>query len=107
MYDLDADWLLKRNSMEMNDAVNVIEVLHSKGYEENFELVDGLIRCCSNKQYYKVRDFFVDEIYRFSDDSGVLNGTYIYAVRETWNSVKGIFIIHLPGGKSMTLFTTP
>ena len=93
MNNFVADRILGKVSREMQPATEIIDHLRKEGYTENFELVNDLLMCAKNHQRYNVKDLQVDEIYRFDDDSDILDGVFIYAIREPWDDLKGIFIL--------------
>jgi hypothetical protein len=76
-------------------AAAIVDDLHDRGYDNNFELVGNTLVCLQSQEQYAPRDFWVDEIYRFDHDGIGLRGYFVYALREPVHDVMGIFIARL------------
>jgi len=89
------DRLLDTIVDDMAYAAAIVDDLHERGYDNNFELVGNRLLCLQSQEHYAPRDFWVDEIYRFDHDSIGLRGYFVYALREPIHDVMGIFIARL------------
>jgi hypothetical protein len=98
MNSLVADALLCRLIAELGSSVEIIENLHRAGYEGNFDLVNGCLKCKQTGVFFQLSDLQVDEIYRFSDSDVVLGGYYIYAIHDRWSGFKGLFTASISDG---------
>jgi hypothetical protein len=92
------DYLFNEIVTALHPATVVIDRLRYKGYDKNFtfHLTDWL--CLESLVNYTNHEIRIDEIYRFEDASGILNGIYIMAVRHRSKNIKGISMIDLPEG---------
>lgn len=89
------DKLLNTIVDDMAYAAAIVDDLHERGYDNNFELMGNRLICLQSQECYAPRDFWVDEIYRFDHDRIGLRGYFVYALREPVNEVMGIFIARL------------
>lgn len=95
MSNLVGDLILKKITNEMHSGCKVIERLHLKGYNENFELVNSLLRCAKNNHHYRIQDFDVEELYSIEDDSGALTGFFLFALHHRIEGLRGLFLNEL------------
>jgi hypothetical protein len=98
---ITANVIIQKIRKEMRSACAIVDLLHANGYTNNFQLMGDQLMCTENHFYYKIKEFQVDEIYRFDDESGTLNGLYLYALRHSWDDNKGIFIVDLNGNSAL------
>jgi hypothetical protein len=89
------DRLLDTIVDDMAYAAAIVDDLHQRGYDSNFELIGNKLVCLQSQQHYSPRDFWVDEIYRFDHDNIGLRGYFVYALREPVHHVMGIFIARI------------
>ena len=89
------DQLLDTIVQEMAFAANIIDGLHKRGYNHNFELIGNKLMCVESRQCFRPRDFWVDEIYQFNQEKVGLKGYFVYALREPSNDMMGIFSAHI------------
>lgn len=104
MSNLVGDLIIKRITTEMRSGCKVIDRLQLKGYNENFALFNSLLRCARNNHYYRIQDFDVDEIYSLEDDSGILKGLFLFALRHRIEGLKGIFLNELDDDSTFPTF---
>lgn len=104
MSNLVSDLIIRKITNEMHSGCKVIERLHLKGYNENFELFNNLMRCARNNHCYRIQDFNVDEMYSIKDDSGVLKGFFLFALRHSMEGLKGIFLGELDDDSAFSIF---
>ena len=86
--------MLRAIISEMEYPVEIVYRLRIIGYEYNFELVGNKLHCLQTKQFYLPRDLQVDEIFQFERYDKCMQGYYLYALRNSDNSVMGIFSIY-------------
>lgn len=60
--------------------------LQDRGYDRDFTLAPGRLRCIQDAVVLDPRDVVVDETYRFQ-------ATVVCAVRSVYNNLKGILIV--------------
>jgi hypothetical protein len=104
MSNLVSDLIIRTITTEMCSGCKVIERLQIKGYNENFELFNSLLRCARNNHYYKVQDFDVLEIHNMEDDSGALKGWFLFALRHRIEGLKGIFLNEMGDDSTCSIF---
>jgi hypothetical protein len=104
MNNLLGDLIIRKITTEMSSGCKVIDRLHLKGYNENFEWFNGLLKCARNNHYYKVQDFDVYEIQSIEDDSGILEGLFLFALRHRIEGLKGIILSELDDDSAFSFF---
>ena len=104
MSNLIGDLIIRKITAEMHSGCKVIDRLHLKGYNEIFESFNSLLRCARNNHYYKIQDFDVLEIHSIEDDSGIMKGLFLFALRHRIEGLKGIFLNELDDDSSFPLF---
>jgi len=104
MNNLIGDLIIRKITTEMRLGCKVIDRLHLKGYNEIFEPVNSLLRCARNNHYYRIQDFDVIEIHSIEDDSGIMKGLFLFALRHRIEGLKGIFLNALDDDSSFSIF---
>ena len=95
MSSLLSDLIIRRITNEMRSCCKAVEYLRLKGYNENFESVNNFLRCARNNHYYKKRDFDVEELFSVEEDSGILKGWFLFALRHRTEGLTGILLNEL------------
>lgn len=72
--------------------VEVIEVLRSRGYTEDFNLLEENISYVKGGDEVDVSDLVIDRIYRFTGLSDLDDESILYALRSVKDGVKGILV---------------
>ena len=92
MSNVLSDLIIRMITNEMRSSCKAVEYLRLKGYSENFESFNNFLRCVRSNHYYKKRDFDVEEMYSVEEDSGVLKGWFLFAVRHRIEGIRGILL---------------
>ena len=95
MQHVTAEEILISLAADLAPVAAVIETLQRNGYSHNFILFNNHWKCLQNEHCYTVDEIVVDEIYRFTDVTGVLSGIFIYALHENWHDIKGLLVVDL------------
>jgi len=76
----------------MDTLSEVMEVLRSRGYTEDFNLEKNCLAC--REGVYKVfhDEFVIDKFYRFEGDSNPEDEATLYAISSTKHNLKGILV---------------
>lgn len=76
----------------MDTLSEVMEVLRSRGYTEDFNLEKNCIAC--REGAYKVfhDEFVIDKFYRFEGDSNPEDEATLYAISSAKHNLKGILV---------------
>ena len=90
------DLIVHKIENEMRADCIVVDRLHRKGYNNNYQLSNNLLKCLSNNHYYQFKDFNVDELYNLEGFPGVSEGLFLLAIRHRIEGNKGIFVGSLP-----------
>jgi len=94
MKNTDTNNILDKVVADMNGATELIENLHTLGYNFNFEMSGSQLVCYQNKCCYPIRDFHIDEVFRFVHESRI-PGYFLFALQHnTYTSLKGIFTVY-------------
>lgn len=72
--------------------VEVIEVLRSRGYTEDFNLLQEKVSYATGGDEVDLSDIVIDRIYRFTGLNDLDDESILYAMRNTKDGVKGIFV---------------
>lgn len=72
--------------------VNVIATLRARGYTENFNLLEENLSYKQDGEPVDLGDIVIDKIYRFSGMNDVGDEAILYAMTDTKDGVKGIFV---------------
>lgn len=72
--------------------VEVIEILRNRGYTEDFNLLEENISYVKGGEEVNLSDIVIDRIYRFTGLSDLDDESILYAMRNTKDGVKGIFV---------------
>jgi hypothetical protein len=72
--------------------VEVIEVLRSRGYTEDFNLLEENISYLKGGDKVDLSDIVIDRVYRFTGLSDLDDESILYAMTNTKDGVKGIFV---------------
>lgn len=72
--------------------VEVLEVLRGRGYVEDFNLLEVRDSYIKNGEKVDMSDIVIDKIYRFSGQNDVDDEAILYAMRNTKDGVKGVFV---------------
>ena len=102
MNTLIVDLIIHKIENEMRADCSVVDRLHKKGYNENYELSNGLLRCVSNSYFYPLKDFNVDEVHNLDGFAGDSEGLFLLGIRHRIEGHKGIFIGYLDENFGMT-----
>ena len=104
MSNFIGDLIIRKITAEMHSGCKVIDRLHLKGYNESFESINNLLRCARNNHYYRIQDFEVIEIHNIEDDSGSIEGLFLFALRHRIEGLKGIFLNELDHDSAFSKF---
>ncbi|QBQ41547.1 hypothetical protein [Sphingobacterium psychroaquaticum] len=72
--------------------VEVLEVLRGRGYVEDFNLLEVRDSYIKNGEKVDMSDIVIDKIYRFSGQNDVDDEAILYAMRNTKDGAKGVFV---------------
>ena len=70
----------------------VIEVLRSRGYVEDFNLFEVGLSYKKSNEKVNLNDIVIDKTYRFTGQNDLEDEAVLYAMRNTKDGVKGIFV---------------
>ncbi|MBO9703328.1 MAG: hypothetical protein J7604_24145 [Sporocytophaga sp.] len=70
----------------------VIEVLKSRGYTEDFNLLEVAISYRNDGEKVNLNDIVIDKTYRFTGQNDLEDEAILYAVRNLKDGAKGIFV---------------
>lgn len=70
----------------------VLEVLRSRGYTEDFNLLEENISYKKGGEKVNLQDIVIDKIYRFTGGSNMEDEAILYAMRNTKDGAKGVFV---------------
>ncbi len=70
----------------------VIEVLRSRGYVEDFNLFEVGLSYKKGDEKINLNDIVIDKTYRFTGQNDLEDEAVLYAMRNTKDGVKGIFV---------------
>ncbi|MCR6640080.1 MAG: hypothetical protein NVV82_14105 [Sporocytophaga sp.] len=70
----------------------VIEVLRSRGYVEDFNLFEVGLSYKKSGEQINLNDIVIDKTYRFTGQNDLEDEAVLYAMRNTKDGVKGIFV---------------
>ncbi len=72
--------------------VNVIAILRTRGYTENFNLLEENLSYKKGGEPVDLNDIVIDKTYRFSGMNDVADEAILYAMTHKKDGVKGIFV---------------
>ncbi len=72
--------------------VEVIEILRSRGYTEDFNLLEENLSYSRQGEEVNISDIVIDRIYRFTGLNDVGDESILYAMRNVKDGVKGILV---------------
>ncbi|MBC9811950.1 hypothetical protein H9Y05_05610 [Crocinitomicaceae bacterium CZZ-1] len=70
----------------------VIAILRERGYTADFNLLEENISYIAGGEKVELTDIVIDRIYRFTGLSDLDDESILYALRNTKDGVKGIFV---------------
>ncbi|MBI2275458.1 MAG: hypothetical protein IM598_07550 [Chitinophagaceae bacterium] len=70
----------------------VIEVLRSRGYTEDFNLLEENISYKKGGEKVNLHDIVIDKIYRFTGSNDLEDEAILYAMRNLKDGAKGVFV---------------
>lgn len=70
----------------------VLDVLKSRGYTEDFNLLEENISYKKNGEKVNLHDIVIDKIYRFTGKNDMEDEAILYAMRNTKDGAKGVFV---------------
>lgn len=70
----------------------VIEVLRSRGYTEDFNLLEKNISYRKDGEKINLHDIVIDKIYRFTGSNDMEDEAILYAMRNSKDGAKGVFV---------------
>lgn len=70
----------------------VIEVLRRRGYVEDFNLFEVGLSYKKSGEQINLNDIVIDKTYRFTGQNDLEDEAVLYAMRNTKDGVKGIFV---------------
>jgi hypothetical protein len=70
----------------------VIEVLRSRGYTEDFNLLEENISYKKGGEKINLHDIVIDKIYRFTGGNDLEDEAILYAMRNIKDGAKGVFV---------------
>lgn len=70
----------------------VIEVLRSRGYTEDFNLLEENISYKKGGEKVDLKDIVIDKIYRFTGQNDLEDEAILYAMRNLKDGAKGVFV---------------
>ena len=76
----------------MDTLSEVMEVLRSRGYTEDFNLEKNCIACREGAFKVFHDEFVIDKFYRFEGDSNPEDEATLYAISSTKHNLKGILV---------------
>lgn len=89
--------------------VEVIEILRSRGYTEDFNLLEENLSYSRQGEEVDISDIVIDRIYRFTGLNDVDDESILYAMRNVKDGVKGILVngygIYTDGGANAIINT--
>jgi hypothetical protein len=100
------DLIIHKIENEMREDCNLVNRLHRKGYNDNYELSNNLLRCLSNNFYYSLKDFNVDELHNLEGFSSASGGLFLLAIRHRIEGHKGIFVGYLDDNMEMSFYNS-
>lgn len=72
--------------------VEVITVLRSRGYTEDFNLLEENISYKIGGEKINLHDIVIDKIYRFTGQNDLEDEAILYAMRNLKDGAKGVFV---------------
>lgn len=76
----------------MDTLSEVMEVLRSRGYTEDFNLEKNCIACRDGAFKVFHDEFVIDKFYRFEGDSNPEDEATLYAISSPKHNIKGILV---------------
>lgn len=70
----------------------VIEILRTRGYTEDFNLLEENISYKKGGEQVHLDDIVIDKIYRFTGQNDLEDEAILYAMRNTKDGAKGVFV---------------
>lgn len=70
----------------------VMEILYSRGYTEDFNLLEENISYKKGGEKVEITDIVIDKVYRFTGLSDLDDESTLYAMRNKKDGVKGVFV---------------
>ena len=87
----EVDLLVNKIIEDMQYAEELIDNLHSLGYQYNFDLAGNKLVCVQTQMYFFTREFQVDKVYRFDQEPIGIDDYYLYALRDPTGQPVGVF----------------
>ncbi len=72
--------------------VEVLEILKTRGYTADFNLLEENLSYVKGGEEVDLNDIVIDRVYRFTGMSDVDDESILYAMRNTKDGVKGVFV---------------
>ena len=79
----------------MSNTVTLSEILNelkSRGYTEDFNLMEDCIDCQSHNLKITPEDFHIDKYYRFEGQSDPGDAAVLYAISSDKHNIKGVLV---------------
>lgn len=70
----------------------VMEILRGRGYVEDFNLLEEYISYTPGGEKVNLSDIVIDKVYRFTGMNDLDDEATLYAMRNTKDGVKGVFV---------------
>lgn len=77
------------NTVTLSEILNVLK---SRGYTEDFNLMEDCINCQSRKLKITPEDFHIDKYYRFEGQSDPGDAAVLYAISSDKHNIKGVLV---------------
>jgi hypothetical protein len=89
------DSLLNKVTSDMCEVDRLIDRLNDEGYDANFVLERGKLKCLQTRSLYILNQVRIEKVYQVEDPLIGWNGYYIYAIHEPISNIKGVFMTQL------------
>jgi len=99
------DDLLTFMISDLAHAMSIIDYKQQHGYTQTFIVSDSGWKCLETGRCYRASEIRVDEMYRFEDERGVLNGLFIFAITQPDDRSKGLVIVDTKIGECRPIFS--